>query len=700
MWRLKDKGLKILAIALMASLNLVFLPESSFSAESLLLEEIEVKAKKETGVESLEVREVRETNAKDTGEALEVIDGVSKIRKGGIANDIILRGFQRDNINVLIDGMRVYGACPNRMDPPSFHLDFAEVERIDVLKGPFDVKNQGSMAGLIDIKTKSARPGFHGEINLNYGSFESINSSITASYGTEKFDILAGTAYKYSKPYKDGDDIRFTEVYPLTSPNRYRESEIDGTAYNIKTGWTKLGFSPLKDQRIEISITRQEADDVLYPYLMMDANYDDTTRLNIIYRIEDIGNILKTFKIQAYWDKVKHDMTDERRCSSTMDASMCSDNLPRPYSMRTYAETETYGGKVEGGFGFAGETKIGIEYYLRNWDNITTMAMKQGMMYMYMDQASVPDVDTKNIGLYVEQKNRITQRLNLTAGLRLDSTETRAGKDRTDLYNLYYNDPKRSKTYTYLSGNIQFNFDITESLNAFFGIGHGVRVPDPIERYFALKKMGDMMKPDWVGNPELRPTKNNEIDLGMKYSPGTILMKMNLFYSDLKDFIVARSIFNGSRYAKTYGNIDATMYGAEVSARFALPSDLYLTAGLSYIRGKNDTEDTNLPEIPTLKGRVSLRYDNNRFFGEIEGVFADSQDKIAPLLKEKESSGWAIANLKGGYLYKNLKFFAGVSNIFDKKYYEHLSYSRDPFASGIRVPEPGRTLYANLQYVF
>jgi iron complex outermembrane receptor protein len=690
---------QLLSILLLFIVSIFLFPLRSTFAEGLLLEEIEVKAKKEAGVESLEIREVRETDAKDTGEALEVIDGISKVRKGGIANDIVLRGFQRDNINVLVDGVRIYGACPNRMDPPSFHIDFAEVDRIDVLKGPFDVKNQGSMAGLVDIKTRSAKKGLHGELNLNYGSFESLNSSATVSYGTDRADILAGLAYKYSKPYEDGDGIRFTDIYPITSPNRYRESERDGTAYNMKTGWAKIGFSPLKDHRLEVSFTRQEADDVLYPYLLMDANYDDTSRLNLIYKI-NLDGILKGLKLQAYWNKVRHDMTDEKRCSSTMDPSSCNDNLPRPYSMRTYAETETYGGKIEGQLEFSGETNIGVDYYLRNWDNVTTMAMKSGSMYMYSDQASVPDVDTKNIGLYIEQKNKLTDKLHLTAGLRLDSTETEAGIDRTSLYNLYYPDSKRSKTDTYLSGNLQVNYEITKALSLFGGLGHGVRVPDPVERYFALKKMGDMMKPDWVGNPDLKITKNNEVDLGLKYSPGNILMKLNLFYSDLQDFVVVRDIFNGSRYAKTYRNIDATMYGGEASARFALPSDFYLTAGLSYTRGKNDTEDTNLPEIPPLKGRLSIRYDNNTYFGEIEGIFAAKQDKTDPLLNETETSGWAIANLKVGYTYKGLKFFAGVRNLFDKKYYEHLSYSRDPFSSGIRVPEPGRMLYANLQYVF
>jgi iron complex outermembrane receptor protein len=44
--------------------------------------------------------------------------------------------------------------------------------------------------------------------------------------------------------------------------------------------------------------------------------------------------------------------------------------------------------------------------------------------------------------------------------------------------------------------------------------------------------------------------------------------------------------------------------------------------------------------------------------------------------------------------------FAGVTNLLDRMYVEHLSYQRDPFASGVKVPEPGRIVYANVQYTF
>jgi iron complex outermembrane receptor protein len=43
--------------------------------------------------------------------------------------------------------------------------------------------------------------------------------------------------------------------------------------------------------------------------------------------------------------------------------------------------------------------------------------------------------------------------------------------------------------------------------------------------------------------------------------------------------------------------------------------------------------------------------------------------------------------------FKGFTINAGIDNVFDKKYFEHLSYLRDPFATGVKVPEPGRTFY-------
>ncbi|MCS7171153.1 MAG: TonB-dependent receptor plug domain-containing protein, partial [Aquificaceae bacterium] len=234
----------------------------AFSQE-LILKEVQVKGKKETFKESLEVREVRESFAKDVGEALQRIEGISKVRKGGIANDVVIRVFQKDNINVLIDDTEVHGACPNRMDPPAFHVDFSEVERIEVVKGPFDIRHQGSLGGLVNIITRKPEMGFRLRLNANAGSFNFVNLSPTVSYRDDKFYGLAGYSYKYSKPYKDGDGRRITEYaagHPTPPNSAYKPDKVNSRAFEINTYWAKFGFSPIKDHLFEIAYTRQEAD--------------------------------------------------------------------------------------------------------------------------------------------------------------------------------------------------------------------------------------------------------------------------------------------------------------------------------------------------------------------------------------------------------------------------------------------------------
>ncbi|WP_293815956.1 TonB-dependent receptor plug domain-containing protein, partial [Thiolapillus sp.] len=84
----------------------------------------------------------KEVKSADLAEALaKKSASVSLVRRSGIANDIILRGQKKDNINILIDGGKIYGACPNRMDPPTSHILTNNIESVEITEGPYDVEN-------------------------------------------------------------------------------------------------------------------------------------------------------------------------------------------------------------------------------------------------------------------------------------------------------------------------------------------------------------------------------------------------------------------------------------------------------------------------------------------------------------------------------------------------------------------------------
>ena len=291
-------------------------PDADTPTRTDVLEEIVVKSRRETRIETLEVREVRETPAHDLGEALAQAGLTSAIRKGGIASDVVVRGFQRDALAVTIDGARLHGACPNRMDPPAFHVDYAEVDRVELRKGPYDVASPGGMGGTLDVRTRSPGRGPFGEVNAGYGQFGALETSVTAGYGADRAGVLGGAAFKQAGPFESGAGVRFTEIYPAASPNRYRPGALGADAYDVRTGWLKATATPAAGHRLELSFARQEADDVLYPYLRMDARYDDTNRVNATWELPGAGPIARA-RAQAWFNHVAHDMDDARRCSSS-----------------------------------------------------------------------------------------------------------------------------------------------------------------------------------------------------------------------------------------------------------------------------------------------------------------------------------------------------------------------------------------------
>ena len=629
--------------------------------------------------------ELEQTSANDIGKALSTLPGISKIRKGGIANDVVIRGFYRDNINVLTDDQKIFGACPNRMDPPAFHTSIAEIETVEVVKGPFDIRHQGSMGGAVNITTKKPALGFHAKASVPAGSFSFLHPSFDLSYGQEDGYFAAGYAYGYSMPYRDGNGRRFTAYA------NYRDD--DRQAYETHGYWGKLGIAPFPGHLFEFAYSGQRANDVLYPYLMMDGTRDKSNSFNSTYTIAGKFGILENPKIQIYGNHVDHWMDDTLRTSS--DSRACA----LGYCMGTDAETRTSGARLEGTIN---HFIVGLEVYQRNWDAKNNMFMAN--MGRYMMQSMIPDVNTTGYGLFSAYQIALTSKIRLVSGLRVDTVKSDAthAKANQELYSLYHDPKDTEKRDTYPSANVQVFYTLSNHLDLFAGIGHTARVPDAQERYIALKRPAS----DWVGNPDLRPSRNTELDLGLGWTKGRFASEATVFYSHVNDFISLYDQIVASRQARSYTNVDARFYGGEWQNTLQMTPVMALTAGLSYVRGKKDTDheknlfDTDVAEMTPFTGRLAWHLEKRLYYVDLEGLFTAHQDKVDSDLKEQKTAGYSVFNIRGGIRYHSLVLIAGIDNLFDKAYTEHLSYFRDPFASGIRVPEPGRFFYAKTNYRF
>ncbi|MCG6938401.1 MAG: TonB-dependent receptor [Gammaproteobacteria bacterium] len=647
-------------------------------------------------VESTTLSDVsgEEVKSADLADALtKKVPGISIVRRSGIANDIILRGQKKDNINILIDNAKVYGACPNRMDPPTSHILTNTIDSIEITEGPYDVENFGTLSGAVKITTIKPSAGLSGEVSLNLGSFDYRKGAATVSGGNEKVRFLLSASKETSAQYKDGDGNTFYDQIanldpPAPADVQYKDEYRDIDAYEKSSILGKVFIDLTDKQELRLSYTANRSDDVLYPSSTMDALYDDSNILNIEYAVKDLGKYSKSLDVQYYSSDVEHPMSTFYRNSSGLNSAN---------EMISFLTTDTKGVKIKDSFDLSAsaELTIGIDASLRNWDGAYE---KKGMMATVITgRKSIDDVDTENHALFAEIEKRYSA-ITIKAGMRYDDTSITPANSITPVGTY----SQQSNDYSGLSANVFTNFQADAGTRYFAGIGRASRVPDARELYFYNKDAVE------IGTPTLDKTTNTEIDIGVEKTYNSFNIKTKLFHSWLKDYIY----YNSSVATNNFENIDATIYGLEISGAYFASDEVYIDFGLAYQRGQKDNPlvgqtDTDLAEIPPMKVNVALNYDYGyRNTASIELVAADAWKHFDSDNGEQAISGYGVVNVRLKHnVTRAFELTAGIDNILDKTYavtntYKDLALLADGSGDVMLINEPGRYLYVNGTYKF
>jgi iron complex outermembrane receptor protein len=647
---------------------------------------IEVKEKVNTKVvNNISTQEVK--NA-DLAEALaKKSASISLIRRSGIANDIVLRGQKRDNIKVTIDDGMVCGACPNRMDPPTSHVITTMVDSVEIKEGPFDVTEFGTLSGGVKIKTVQPQEGLHGEIGTTIGSYGYKKGVLSVSGGNDKIKALVTYSKEESDQYEDGDGNTMAEQTfnavngTPAAGTRYAPLYTDMKAYEKQSIMAKAIANITDNQELEISATQNRSDDILYPSSKMDALYDDSNLYNIKYTAKELGNFSKKLEVKAYKTDVDHPMSTQYRVAGATT------------SMVNHLTTDVTGAKIINTFDAIGqEFDIGLDTSKRNWDGryYNSAGINMGK--------SIDDVDTKNNALFVKSTNKM-DKLILELGARYDSTKIKSSRTAS-----YQQDNK----YNGLSGNIIATYNSDENTKYFVGLGQASRVPDARELY----NLGNSMNPATqleTGTPNLKETKNRELDLGTEHHYKNGKIKAKFFYSDLKDYIYYRQTPAANRFE----NIDAKIYGMELSGAYYINDQFTFDGGYTWKKGKKDRAlsgqtDTDLADITPPKLTLALTYDHNANTNAmIEFVNVSSWNNYDADNGEQHISGYNVVNLKAQTtVAKNFEITLGIDNLFDKTYavsntYADLILLTDGTTNDVMLlNEPGRYIYTSLKYKF
>ncbi|WP_201352367.1 TonB-dependent receptor [Hydrogenimonas urashimensis] len=670
-------------------LGLSIAAASMLYAEEMQLETIEVE---ETGT-SIVVKDVagEEVRSADLADALYRLDpNVQLVRRSGIANDIIVRGMRKDNINVLIDGGKLYGGCPNRMDPPISHVLANNVDNIVIKEGPYDVEHFGTLTGLVEVNTLKPSQEKQGEINLNAGSWDYYKLGARFSGGNEWLRMMVGGSTESSGQYKDGDGNTLADQVknfaaasnsPKVKGAQYAPEHYHMDAYEKKTGMIKLFADVADNQELRLSYTVNQSDDVMYPSTPMDAKEDNSNLFNAEYIVRNLGEWSKKLKLKFYNSWVYHPMGNYYRRSAV--AKGIIENI---------MHSRIYGGVVKNSMDLYGGTlKIGVDASRRTWDG----EYRSSKGLPFDGKASIDNSKTKDVGVFANYTKTIGA-FDLDAGVRYDMARVESDVPETE-----------TNDYNAFGGYLFGTYRLDEQMRLFGGVGTSIRVPDGKELYFQDKVGGALH-----GNPDLNEVRNTQVDIGMEaeaFESATVRIKG--FYSKLKDFIFYNNTYPIAPDVKgRYENQDATLYGISVDGTYALNDEIYFDGGIAWLRGKKDDpltgqSDKDMPNIAPLKGTLGANWDfDETATARLAMVAAGGWRDYDGDNGEQRLPGYAVFNfkLKKDFL-NRYEVTLGVDNIFDKTYAITNTYADMTLVTGgqpMLLNEPGRYIYGNLTWHF
>lgn len=82
------------------------------------------------------------------------VEGVTMLQRANFASEASIRGMSSGQIATVVDGMKIFSACVDHMDPVSAYVEVDNLEKLEVSKGAFDLTQSQTIGGTINMVTE------------------------------------------------------------------------------------------------------------------------------------------------------------------------------------------------------------------------------------------------------------------------------------------------------------------------------------------------------------------------------------------------------------------------------------------------------------------------------------------------------------------------------------------------------------------
>ncbi len=605
--------------------------------------------------------------ATDGADYLQSIVGFSAVNSGaGTNGDVTFRGMFGSRIKILTDGTESLGACPSRMDSPTSYISQESYDQISVIKGPQTVQyaNTGSAATVIFERTPEQfdeNKNYRGQASVLLGSFGRLDQNVEVAAGDEKKYVRLNTNRSVSNSYKDGNGT--------TVPSDWERWNAD-----LALGWT-----PDKDTWLELTGGKPDGEAV-YAGREMDGSKFARESLGLRVEKKNISDVIKKIEAQVNYNFNDHVMDNFSLREFTPTPMM---NMP----MATNVARKTLNARVA---------------MTSEWEKITLISgvdtqnnehsIRKGMHNSYKKQPHQTDMEFQSIGAFGELTYDLGNDNQFVTGLRLDQVDVDAVQSH------------QSRRQLLPSAFLRFEniHPEHEDGKTYIGLGYVERMPDYWELFSPVSGNGNSNT-----FKNIDTEKTLQLDLGYQHAHGNFSSWASAYTGVIQDFILTK--YNADDKAETR-NVDAVIAGAEAGIGYQFTDAIQADVSATYAWGENTTNNTPLPQIAPLEGRVNLRYIQDRYTLGAYWRIVDGQNRISERegnivgYDNKKSSGFGTLSLNGTYNLSNgVDLSVGIDNVLDRAYTEHLNKMG---ASGTGLPTTeqfnniGRNYWARISMKF
>jgi vitamin B12 transporter len=560
-------------------------------------------------------------------ELLQAQPGLQVSTNGGIGTptSVSIRGGSSQQTLVLIDGERLSSSTVGTTALENIPLN--QIERIEILRGPASsLYGADAVAGVIQIFTRKGEGAPHLTIEAGAGSYRTAVGSL--DYG----------------------------------------GRIGGTRFNVNLGYTGSGsFSATKPGTYGYNPDRD-------PYLDRNLSAQVSHRFGADH---ELGARLFYSRGTTHFDAANCDPT----------YTVCTNNFDN-YQKQTLSSTSIYT-RDRLAPNWTSELRLGRSednmtgYYL---DPVADSVGGQGFRTTQNQYIWQNDIALASGKLMLAAERRVEMVNSNAVAYTVGERSTNALVGGYQLWlgahtlQLSARRDDNSQFGSHSTGSLGYGYQFNPAWRATASVGTAFRAPTFNDLYWPVD-----FSSYYVGNPNLRPERARNRDVGLVYETAAQRFSLTAYENRVSDLITFGNAPTPAFFVTTVNVGTAVLKGATASydGRFG---SWKLRASYDVLSAKDADTGNYLIRRAKDSGSVELRYGSGRWDSGAQLVA--SGPRWVDAANTQQTGGFGLVNLDTRYaLDRAWSMIARVNNLFDKKY---------ELVQGFNTP--GASLFVGVRY--